>query len=212
MIEHGILNHKFNTFQILIVSTSYVLFHESRSQLNMIELGNLNHTSDALSRYKLFYKSDFTMKPTVLRPNAPMQYRPLGMSIEFTVFGMRQCFALMRFMFARTNHTLSSAPEVSSHILLHFPAFSNQSCWAAECAQRHRAAPSSKTSMWLKNQRLYGCWAQVASITDAHNYRGKEQGWAERAKHKHCLDHRGRAGKSNVTIPPNRRRVILGSR
>lgn len=61
-----------------------------------------------------------------------------------------------------------------------------------------------------------GCWAQVASITDAHNYRGKEQGWAERAKHKHCLDHRrrrrGRAGKSNVTIPPNRCRVILGSR
>lgn len=94
------------------------------------------------------------MKPMVLRPNAPMQYRPLGMSIEFPVFGMRQCFALMRFMFARTNHTLSSAPEVSSHILLHFPSFSNQSCWAAECAQRHRAAPSSKTSMWLKNHRL----------------------------------------------------------
>ncbi|CAM4718529.1 unnamed protein product [Leuciscus chuanchicus] len=68
----------------------------------------------------------------------------------------------------------------------------------------------------VEEPKSTGCWAQVASITDAHNYRGREQGWAERAKHKHCLDHRrrrrGRAGKSNVTIPPNRRRVILGPR
>ncbi len=119
-----------------------------------LNFGNLNHMSDALSRYKLVYKSDFTMKPTVLCPNAPMQYRSLGMSIEFPVLGIWQCFALMRFMFARTNHTLSSAPEVSSHVLLHFPAFSNPSFWAAACAQQHRAAPSSKTPMWLKNQRL----------------------------------------------------------
>lgn len=120
-----------------------------------LNLWNLNHKSDALSRSKLVYKSDFTMKPTVLCPNAPMQYRPLGMSIEFSVLGIWQCFVLMRFMFARTNHTLSSAPEVSSHVLLHFPAFSNPSCWATACAQHHRAAPSSKTLMWLKNQWLW---------------------------------------------------------
>lgn len=74
--------------------------------------------------------------------------------MELPVFGMRQYFALMRFMLARTNHTLSSAPEVSSHVLLHFPAFSTPSCWAAACAQWHRAAPSSKSPMWSRNRRL----------------------------------------------------------
>lgn len=88
--------------------------------------------------------------------------------LELQVFGMRQCFAQMRFMFARTNHTLSSAPEVSSHVLLHFPAFSNPSCWAAACAQRHWAAPSSKSSMWLRNRslRVAGLkWLQLQMLT-----------------------------------------------
>ncbi len=177
-----------------------------------LNFGNLNHMSDALSRYKLVYKSDFTMKPTVLCPNAPMQYRSLGMSIEFPVLGIWQCFALMRFMFARTNHTLSSAPEVSSHVLLHFPAFSNPSFWAAACAQQHRAAPSSKTPMWFEEPTtttagLKWLQLQMLTITEENNRVGENvpstnTAWITGE----------RAGKSNVTIPPNHHRVILGSR
>lgn len=89
-------------------------------------------------------------------------------AMEWPVFGMWQCFALMRFMFARTNHTLSSASEVSSHVLLRFPAFSDPSCWAAACAQRHRAAPSSKSPMWSRNRRLRAAglkWLQLQMLT-----------------------------------------------
>lgn len=99
------------------------------------------------------------MKPTVLHPMSSFRNR-------ISSFGT--CFALMRFMFARTNHTLSSAPEVSSHKLLHFPAFSNPSCWVAACARWHRAAPSSKIPMWLRNQRLRAAglkWLQLQMLT-----------------------------------------------
>lgn len=111
--------------------------------------------------------TDFTVKPMVLHgSNAPMQCCPLG--IKFPVFGMWQCFALMRFMFARTNHTLSSALEVSSHILLHFPEFSNLSCRAccmctAAPSSTEQHHPPKPQCGWGTND--YGCWLQLQMLT-----------------------------------------------
>lgn len=177
-----------------------------------LNLWNLNHKSDALSRSKLVYKSDFTMKPTVLCPNAPMQYRPLLNEHWISSFGDMTVFCSDEVYVCKDKpHSFISPgsflPRTSPFSCIFQPILLGRCMCTASLSSTILQNPDVVEEPTTMAAGLKCLQLQMLTITEENNRVGENvpstnTAWITGE----------RAGKSNVTIPPNRRRVILRSR